>query len=142
MAMRRTLAILKYVPAVLCGLLVVAWVVSLFFALGLRVPLNGSSSVLTFCRFGGLNCWNQTQTSPVFILERPSKYESNPRHWIFGELYDHSYYPFFVIGVPIPLLLTALIPLSIGPFTGFRFPLWSYFAWTALIAAELAYYLR
>src|SRR4051794_23721628 len=27
--MRRALAILKYVPAVLCGLLVVAWVVSL-----------------------------------------------------------------------------------------------------------------
>jgi hypothetical protein len=28
--MRRALAILKYVPAVLCGLLVVAWVVSFF----------------------------------------------------------------------------------------------------------------
>jgi hypothetical protein len=31
---------------------------------------------------------------------------------------------------------------AIGPFTRFRFPLWSYFVWTALVAAELAYYLR
>jgi hypothetical protein len=38
-------------------------------------------------------------------------------------------------------LLTVLATLAIGPFVRFRFPLWSYFAWTALIAIELAYYL-
>jgi hypothetical protein len=44
--------------------------------------------------------------------------------------------------LPIPVMLTLVIPLSVAPFTRFRFPLWSYFAWTALVAAELAYYLR
>jgi hypothetical protein len=38
--------------------------------------------------------------------------------------------------------MTFAFPLAIGPFTRFRFPLWSYFAWTALLTAELAYYLR
>jgi hypothetical protein len=32
--------------------------------------------------------------------------------------------------------------IVLGSFAGFRFPLWSYFAYTALVAAELAYYLR
>jgi hypothetical protein len=44
--------------------------------------------------------------------------------------------------LPFLLLLTLLLPPAVGPFTRFRFPLWSYFAYTALLAAELAYYLR
>jgi hypothetical protein len=44
--------------------------------------------------------------------------------------------------VPIPLLITALLPLAIGPFISFRFRLWHYLAYTALVAVELAYYLR
>lgn len=43
---------------------------------------------------------------------------------------------------PIPVLLTLVSPIAVGCLTRFRFPLWSYFAWTALVAAELAYYLR
>jgi hypothetical protein len=43
---------------------------------------------------------------------------------------------------PIPFIFTLIAPLSVSTFTHFRFPLWSYFAWTALVAAELAYYLR
>jgi hypothetical protein len=46
----------------------------------------------------------------------------------------------FLFYIPIVTLLTVLVPLSVTPFK--RFPLWSYFAWTALVAAELAYYLR
>jgi hypothetical protein len=38
--------------------------------------------------------------------------------------------------------MTLLTPFAIGSLTRFRFPLWSYFAWTALVAAELTYYLR
>jgi hypothetical protein len=40
------------------------------------------------------------------------------------------------------MILTVLLPLAIGCRNRFRFPLWSYFAWTALAAAEFAYYLR
>jgi hypothetical protein len=48
----------------------------------------------------------------------------------------------FEIYIPIPMVLAVLTPLAVGPFTQFRFPLCSYFAWTALVAVELAYYLR
>jgi hypothetical protein len=40
---------------------------------------------------------------------------------------------------PIPLLITMLLPLAIGPFNSFRFRLWHYFAYTALVAIQLAY---
>jgi hypothetical protein len=49
---------------------------------------------------------------------------------------------FTVTSCPIPLVLTTLLPLGIGLLIRFRFPLCSYFVWTALVAAELAYYLR
>jgi hypothetical protein len=44
--------------------------------------------------------------------------------------------------LPIPMLISLFLPAGAGPLVNFRFPLWSYFAWTALLAAELAYYLR
>lgn len=40
---------------------------------------------------------------------------------------------------PILFWLTLLAPLSLDPFI--EYPLWYYLAYTALIAAELAYYL-
>ena len=43
---------------------------------------------------------------------------------------------------PIPLLCTLILPLAAGPFLSFRFRLWQYLAYTALVAVELAYYLR
>jgi hypothetical protein len=42
--------------------------------------------------------------------------------------------------VPALVLATALLPVVLGSFTGFRCCLWHYFAWTTLVAAELAYY--
>ena len=44
--------------------------------------------------------------------------------------------------VPIILLITALIPLLVGSLSRFRFRLWQFFAFTALVAMELAYFLR
>lgn len=44
--------------------------------------------------------------------------------------------------IPITCLLTVLYPFAIGPFLSFRFRLWHYLAFTALVAIELAYYLR
>ena len=46
-----------------------------------------------------------------------------------------------VVG-PEPFCNQTAEPLAIGPFNRFRFPLWSWFAFTALVAVELAYYLR
>ena len=46
------------------------------------------------------------------------------------------------IEVPILLLITAMIPLVVGSLSRFRFRLWQYFAFTAIVALELAYFLR
>ena len=44
--------------------------------------------------------------------------------------------------VPIILLITAIIPLLVGSLSRFRFRLWQLFAFTAVVAVELAYFLR
>ena len=46
------------------------------------------------------------------------------------------------VEVPIVLLITALVPLVYGMFSSFRFRLWQYFAFTALVALELVIFLR
>jgi hypothetical protein len=40
------------------------------------------------------------------------------------------------------LLITALAPLIYGMFSGFRFRLWQFLAFIALVALELAFFLR
>ena len=49
---------------------------------------------------------------------------------------------YWMIEVPILLLITAMIPLVVGSLIRFRFRLWQYFAFTAIVALELAYFLR
>jgi hypothetical protein len=46
------------------------------------------------------------------------------------------------IQVPIILLMTAMIPLVYGSFSKFRFRLWHFFAFTAVVAIEFAFFLR
>ena len=47
-----------------------------------------------------------------------------------------------MLEMPIILLITAMIPVVVGSLFRFRFQLWQYFAFTALIALELAHFLR
>jgi hypothetical protein len=141
--MRRALAMMKYLPAVLCGLLVVAWVVSHVLRINLAREENARIGV--DLRPGRLDLW--WGDCPAFTgvsLESYDEYGRTEAGNLLGEL---SYFciperPWEVVYIPIPLLLSLLFPLALGPFVRFRFPLWSYFAWTALLAAELAYYLR
>ncbi len=48
----------------------------------------------------------------------------------------------WAIEVPILLLITALIPVVVGTFTQFRFRLWQFFAFIAILSLELALFLR
>jgi hypothetical protein len=141
--MRRALAILKYVPAVLCGLLVVAWVVSATMRVGLAYPWPSP--------FGSLDelLWGQEIGFCEGALFIRIVSESDMRFSLFayrwpppGDPGSYGLPPYFACNVPIAFLLTLIFPLAIGSFTQFRFPLWSYFAWTALLAGELAYYVR
>jgi hypothetical protein len=46
------------------------------------------------------------------------------------------------VQVPVPVVATACLPLALGALLSFRFRLWHYLAFTALLAVEFAYYLR
>jgi hypothetical protein len=147
--MRRALAILKDVPAVLCGLLVVAWGVSFYFQLGRTIRWTNSSN-----KVHSAGMWIEDGNIMLFWLV---EYDESP-HWIADSLVHEprSSHARWWLGsfrfdlsswgingrLPVPAILTMSLPVVIGCLTRFRFPLWSYFAWTALVAAELAYYLR
>jgi hypothetical protein len=135
--MRRALAILKYVPAVLCGLLVVAWVVSIVGSLNYVVNERGLSAVRGSLAFRG---FKQKQAGLGFQLGEGSRESSiGALRWGYTEFNDRRNFRVFFF--PIPLILTCIAPPA-AACLGYRFPLWSYFAWTALVAAELAFYLR
>jgi hypothetical protein len=142
--MRRALAILKHIPAVLCGLLVVAWVVSGKWSFGVNFPDASGREICSSAGGGSVGVgYIQQQTNKWFWSE---KYRS-PRHPdppFNGSLVlnDNGSVRFAFLTCPIPFALTVAIPLAAASLSRFRFPLWSYFAWTALLAAELAYYLR
>lgn len=146
--MRPPFASLKYVPAVLCGVLVVAWLVNFIGWFGIFMDLhdrelhataNAGSLVLVNIKFKPqppslrfVFRWREQKLSyePLGKLQVVIGDESN--------LGVGSMYLLF----PIPLAVTLLSFVAIAPFIHYRFPLWSYFVWTALVAAELAFYLR
>jgi hypothetical protein len=161
--MKRFLSVVKWVPAIVCGLLVVAWVVSLEFQIWALIGLAGPPP-----RWAYLEISRGRLTSKVSVGEHS---ESNWGALRFGSIQvkqdmdrilrridigsqtlddgliwggvSNGMNPFTEIWfrLPVFLVLTVLLPPSLAPFTRFRFPLWSYFAWTALVAAEL-FYLR
>jgi hypothetical protein len=137
--MRRVLAILKYVPAVLCGLLVMAWVMSYFVPFGLIIPsLSGGGTTAVFVGRGTV-CVH----SGLRPLEKLGMHIGDDTSEFFamvGSLLRFRVDHRSPIVVAMPFVLTILaLPCALCLT---RFPLWSYFAWTALVAAELAYYLR
>jgi hypothetical protein len=137
--MRRALAILKYLPAVLCGLLVVAWglsILRMIMVVGLGDD-GQSELVWTAGTFGLVWEPNNSKTFGVEVHRNPGI--GSPLG--FFALGQDGHYFVIVFASPICFLVTVILPLAVAPFTRFRFPLWSYFAWTALLAAELAYYL-
>lgn len=140
--MRRALACLKYVPALLCGLLVVAWVVSITTTFALAFPGGDGGAWVFGCTYGSVKLCFSGRLEPQYQFMTFENGTDEEVGW-FG-----SFRPQVVplvdreISCPLPFLLTALAPLAVGSLTRFRFSLWPYFAWTALVAAELAYYLR
>jgi hypothetical protein len=139
--------ILKYAPAVVMGLLVVAWVVSL-------VAMFGGNYRYGNCEIGG-GVTRGTIGGGVGSAQpnfpdgwswalhprKPSTFRE-----VAGQLLVYTELPQFrwccALYLPFLLLITLITPLAIGPFISFRFRLWHYLAYTALVAVELAYYLR
>ena len=161
--MKRILAILKYSPTVLCLLLVGMWAASgvahacfsFPWPQSQYPPNRGSITVaggrLCLCHLEpyvmldgrpARNIPPQTINGRVIYVGWP---EWRPETtWIayVRMVFDGG---FHILGrciyVPFAFMLTAAIPFGVGPFIRYRFPLWSWFCWIALLAAELAYYM-
>ena len=129
--------ILKYTPAVVLGLLVVVWVASCVTYAGVDFPARISIGwvVGNFIVSREVTRDTSTPSSYFGISEIPGL-----RAGSFSYAYDE--FGTLMLMLPIFWLITIALPLAIGPFLSFRFRLWHYFAYTALIALELAYYLR
>jgi hypothetical protein len=145
--MSRLIARLKYVPAVLLGLVLIVLLASWFASAGVAF-------VVPFTRD---EVWLEVQGSTVEFALNVYYLERMGPHWATGRqlslrnvlgFVQFRYHmglhgrPVLETEMPLPLMAALMLPLAVGPFLRFRFPLWSYFAWTALLAAEMAYYLR
>jgi hypothetical protein len=132
-----TLKAAKYLPAVVCGLLVVAWVVTLNGIHLLQSPSCKGNSLLMGVGSGSvLIAYGESDNS---TFRYGLRLVDADRYSKLGNL---QFDALPSVLVPIALLLTALSPISAAILFNLRFPLWSYFAWTALVALELAFYLR
>jgi hypothetical protein len=128
--------ILKYTPAVVLGLLVVAWVLTQ----GGWMQFVSGKFVIALQQGSITGYWQESDKITFF-------WESRKEWWFddapkLGRLMAAKPHGSTGSWFPIPLLCTIILPFAIGPFISFRFRLWHYFAYTALVAALLAYYLR
>jgi hypothetical protein len=132
---------LKYTPAVVLGLLVVAWVASwfLFWGVGIlagRFSVSAVNSTVQIICSGA----HETELTGVIVQRKPIRWTARV---ILGHIdYVHRWPGFVSLYLPSPLLIMVFLPFAAGPFVSFRFRLWHYLVYTALVAVELAYYLR
>jgi hypothetical protein len=130
--------ILKYTPAVVLGMLVVAWGMSQ----GGWIHFVSGKFVIGL-QHGSINgYWQESDRVYFFGDFRQEWWFDNAPHLGNLTIADARSYSSTGSSFPIPLLATIILPFVIGPFISFRFRLWHYFAYTALVAIELAYYLR
>lgn len=142
--------ILKYTPAVVMGLLVVVWLGSGFGWAAYLVTINqqnwvgtvggGSFSIRTYLEM------NPATTARGFSRGTYNEHAS-PSYigalaGYFGYYCLENWDEYTTVSFPIALPITLILPFAIGPFLSFRFCLWHYLAYTALVALELAYYLQ
>jgi hypothetical protein len=127
--------ILKYTPAVVIGLLLATWMASCVAFIGVDLSDGWTIDIAE----GALACFHYPGHSVPDIHGGmgvdPSIHFGSVRH----SSYTNGV---FVLKLPIAWAVTTILPLAIGPFISFRFRLWHYLAYTALVALELAYYLR
>jgi hypothetical protein len=147
--MLRVFASFRYFPAISCGLLIASWVVSVWWnpeaawslptksepERSLYIALQPSTVQIVYSR-SLVRFYNWIPVLPdrgrlLGVCQTDLVHDGDD-----GSLVQAS------LRLPIPMLLTVLLPIAAGALIRFRFPLWSYFAWTTLVAAEVAFYLR
>ena len=128
------------------ALLVAAWIANLFGQFGIGTRSGQFDYHYTFR--GG--CLSVSQHGN--FMRQGVFWSANSTHGPDGEAIDTSslsarwHYSYssgrWSLQVPIVFLITAMIPIVVGSLSRFRFRLWHYFAFTAIVAVELAYFLR
>jgi hypothetical protein len=143
--------ILKYTPAIVMGLLLLLWFDSLYKFRHIGVATPGRLGVLSLESLRGQLQYHYSTCSKPLRSAGPW-YDEIYRDWlinarsIMGELSvrripaPHERNIFRIV-VPYSLLLSALLPIAIGAFNGFRFGLRSWIAYMTLLSVELAYFL-
>jgi hypothetical protein len=141
--------LVKYFPTFLAGLLVAGWLVSQFVRVGAAHALAQGDALYvltdgmltyTYCRPKvGWDSFLVYSHDPTYrrryIGQWRFLHSGPPDHWLNSPRFR------LAIHLPIPMLLTVLLPLAIGPFVRYRFPLWSWLAFITLICCEFAFYL-
>lgn len=150
--MRRLLVSAKYLPLALSVALLVAWLLSLFAWFGIDC-LDGSGHGLMISH-SKFELW-------ILVPKKGATWDMDPvnSRWIsqrqlpgvkellsqFDWYHSLDFYPdeggYWHFDCPIPAIVALLLPLAVGPLLRYRFPLWAWFAWTAMIGCLLAYYL-
>jgi hypothetical protein len=135
--------ILKFTPVVVLVLLVVAWVVSWFAFWGFGTnygPYRSISAVASTVQTVYYRPGDANEPAGLEVQRNRGRWTQKT---FTGHLDCSVEWPLFLsIYAPYPLIISAVLPLAIGPFISFRFRLWHHLAYTALIAVELAYYLQ
>jgi hypothetical protein len=134
--MAATSRILKYSPAAVIALLVMAWV----FTQGGWMEFVSRKFVVALQHGSVTGYWQESDRNIFFWEFRMERWFRNAPK--LGQLKAADGLGSTGNWFPIPLLCTLILPFAIGPFISFRFRLWHFFAYTALVAIELAYYLR
>ncbi|WP_254510963.1 hypothetical protein [Anatilimnocola floriformis] len=141
---------LRYSPLAIMVLLAVGWYFSLTAIYGWRyVGPERSHSVffrIGSLRYIGIDSLGETPGFKTIAVnsrgwEQLGEFEFVASAWMKETIYDDSVHP-NVVSIPIPWLLTLLLPLAVGPLVRYRFPLWSWFVMVAIVGAETAFYGR
>jgi hypothetical protein len=117
--MRRALTVAKYLPAVLCGMLVVAWVVSLWCVVGFELHWPGvgwgrEGSLGVKCSGGSIRPFRAYFGSSSRLI---ATNRSQAISWddLSGKRPSATKIFIRTNNIPIPFLLTCMLPLAIGP---------------------------
>jgi hypothetical protein len=143
--MKLAQAIVRYTPLISCALLVIAWILSAYVTFGATLKPGSNLGLGISCHFGNVACWGTSgNASHVFATYHGEEEIASIswRTWLGGFQFSRTFWNEGFVHVPFPLVLSVLLPPAVGIAFHYRFPLWSWFAWTALLAGELAYYLR
>jgi hypothetical protein len=140
----------KYLPAVLCALLLFAWISSQFFSVQVAIPCGNGDVTLAlhdgvlhyvYCRpparWGSFHAeWLDDSTPRTYVSQLAYVRSGPPNHWLRSAYFRRA------LHVPVPLAITALLPFAVGPFIRYRYPLWSWFAIVVMLCGKLAFYVR